>query len=291
MTIDSKTASALGNADRTRAPAPLAHYESRGEASFRRALLDIAEGARQWRVWLTLSWHDIRQRYRGSMLGPFWLTISTGIMVAAIGLLYGSALKTTEGYFPFLAVGLVTWHLIQSLVSEGCQAFIQSEGFIKQMRLPLSLFAYRAVSRNLIVFAHNLVVYLVVAALFPVRVDASTLLIIPGLFMLCVNGLFAGIFLGMLCARFRDVPQIVASALQIAFFVTPIIWPPSLAASRPFVVYLNPLHYVIEIVRAPLLGDAVPSTIWLGVLLITAVNATAALLFFSWRRHRIAYWV
>src|SRR5262249_26180026 len=160
-------------------------------------------------------------------------------------------------------------------------------GYVKQMRLPLSLFAYRVVSRNLIVFAHNFVVYIVVALIYSVPVGIATLLFVPAAALLVLNGYFVALYLGMICARFPDVPQIVASLLQIAFFVTPIIWPPDLAASRAYVLALNPLYYLIEIIRAPLLGQTASLGVWAGAIAVTLTNVAVGLLFFAWRRHRI----
>ena len=77
------------------------------------AAKDVVGGLKLWKLGLTLAWLDIKLKYRGSVLGPFWLTISTGVMVGAMGTLYGTLfhmdLKT---YLPFLALSLVLWNAI-----------------------------------------------------------------------------------------------------------------------------------------------------------------------------------
>src|SRR5215472_7810820 len=79
-------------------------------ANARLAMQDIADGLRLWRLAWTLAWLDIRLRYRGSMLGPFWLTISTGVMVGALGVLYSTLFKMDiASYLPFLALSQVLW--------------------------------------------------------------------------------------------------------------------------------------------------------------------------------------
>src|SRR5262245_10142871 len=101
------------------------------------AVQDITGAARGPRLWLLLGWQDIKQRYRRSLLGPFWLTISTAVMVLALGLLYATIFRTPiHEYLPYLATGLVIWMFISGTVSEGCQAFIASDGIIKQVRTP-----------------------------------------------------------------------------------------------------------------------------------------------------------
>ena len=54
---------------------------------------DILTGMCSLRIWGTLGWHDIKQRYRRSVLGPFWFTLSTAIMVGVLGALYSSILN------------------------------------------------------------------------------------------------------------------------------------------------------------------------------------------------------
>jgi ABC-2 type transport system permease protein/lipopolysaccharide transport system permease protein len=66
----------------------------RQNQQFRLALLDVASGLARWPLWMRLGWNDILKRYRRSVLGPFWLTASMGIMVAALGVLYANLFNT-----------------------------------------------------------------------------------------------------------------------------------------------------------------------------------------------------
>src|SRR4051812_47682455 len=113
------------------------------------AVRDIADGMRLIRLSLMLGWQDIVQRYRRSLLGPLWLTLSTAVTVGALGLVYASLFRLPlERYLPYLAIGLVTWTFISSLVIEGCNSFIAVESTIKQIRMPFTMHATRAVWRN-----------------------------------------------------------------------------------------------------------------------------------------------
>jgi len=83
------------------------------------AVQDLLGGAKLWRLAWSLGWLDIRLRYRGSMLGPFWLTISTGVMVGALGFLYSALFHMTlRDYLPFLVLSQVLWGFLASLVGE-----------------------------------------------------------------------------------------------------------------------------------------------------------------------------
>ena len=256
-------------------------------------LEDIRLGIANWPLWVRLGWQDVMLRYRRSMLGPFWLTISMGVMVFALGYVYGGLFgMDVQRYLPYLTVGFLVWGLITSVANEGCQVFIEGEGIIRQIDLPLSMLSLRVTWRNLIIFLHNAVIYFVVAIMFDVEPGWVLLMAIPGLLILIINALWAVTLLGMLSARFRDLPQIVSSILQIAFFITPIIWMPEAASvKRPLLIDVNPFYHLIELMRAPMLGDFPTLANWYVVLGITRFGWLSTLLFFRRFHCRIAYWI
>lgn len=257
------------------------------------ALSDIAGGAARWWIWSSMAWEDIRLRYRGSLLGPFWLTLSMAVMIATLGLVYSTIFKAKiHTYLPFLTLGLLLWTFISTVVTEGCTCFIGAEGIIRQVRMPFTIHVLRILYRNLIVLGHNAVVYLVVALLFAVPVGARALLALPGLAVQIANGVWVCLLLGMVSARFRDIVPIVASLIQIVFFVTPILWlPNSLNGHYQWIVDFNPIYAMVEIVRAPLLGQPVPAGLWGVALVVTCLGWAAALAAFARFRARIPFWV
>ena len=260
------------------------------------ALVDIVEGARASHLWGLLGWHDIRRRYRRSVLGPFWLTISMAMLVAMLGMLYGTLLNVDFAvYVPFLALGFVVWTLISGVILDGCNAFISAESIIKQTNLPLSVHVYRTVWCNLLIFLHNTAIVVVVAVLFSIWPGWTGLLAVPGLALLCLNGLWVGLLLGIVSARFRDVPPIVASLVRIFFFLTPIIWMPELMPGRALMLALlldfNPFFHFVELVRAPLLGRTPELASWLAASGITVGGWLLAFGLLRRYRRRIAYWV
>src|ERR1041384_6850600 len=112
----------------------------------REALADLGGGLALWQLWSTLGWHDIRQRYRRSIVGPFWLTLSMGIMVAGLAYLYGGLFgQNTKGYLPYVAAGMIVFSLISSLATEGAVVFIGSSSLILQLKAPLSVYVYQMI--------------------------------------------------------------------------------------------------------------------------------------------------
>jgi lipopolysaccharide transport system permease protein len=258
------------------------------------AVADMVNGARLWRLWLLLGWLDIRQRYRRAMIGPFWITISMAIMIVTLGILYSSLFKIDiADFIPFLAAGFAIWFLISSTVSDGAVVFVQAETIIRNTGLPISIHIYRLACRNIITFCHNIVVMLGVYLYFTLNPGVAILLLVPGLIILLMNLLAMAMILGIICVRFRDAPPIIANLMQIAFFVTPILYRRDLIAGDTARVFAdwNPFYYMIDVLRSPLLGYPPPMATFLILALITCANLTIAFLLFRRFRARIAYWL
>lgn len=257
-----------------------------------RAWADWREGLARWELWGRIGWHDIRLRYRGSLIGPLWLSLSLAVTVTALGALYGSLFRLgAQEFVPYLCLGLLGWNLLSSLLNDGSQVFVAAAPVIKQIRLPYSTHVLRLVWRIVLVFAHNIVVYLGVMVIFKLWPGWAGLLVLPGLALVLFNGLWAVLLLGMVCARFRDVPPIVGSVLQLAFFASPILWHPDLLGGRAFWLYFNPFYALLELIRAPLLGEVPPTFSWVWGLGLAAVGGTVSFAAFARFRARLAYWV
>ena len=256
------------------------------------AVHDLVRGGRMTRLWGRLGWQDVRGRYRRSALGPWWITVSTALTLALLGALYGNLFDLpVRGHLPYVAVGVVTWGFLSSLVVEGCQVFVEARRIVHQIDLPLSLHAYRLVWRNLIAFGHTVVLLPVVALVCGVWPGWTGLLALAGLAAVCVNGIWVGLVCGTVTARFRDVPPVVDSVMRVAFLATPIVWTPVLLSERAWLVRFNPFHHLLEVVRAPLLGELPAAGSWFVVGAVTVVGWTFALALYARCRGRIAFWL
>jgi lipopolysaccharide transport system permease protein len=257
------------------------------------AITDVAAGVRLWRLAWALGWLDIRLRYRGSMLGPFWLTISTGVMVGALGVLYSTLFKISlRDYLPFLALSQVLWGFLAALVSEACTTFTDAENVIRSVRMPFFVFSIRALIRNAVVLGHNIVVIVVVFAIFSMWPGWEALMAIPGLLLWALDGLALTLLLGAFCARFRDIQPIVNSVMQIAFFMTPVIWKPDqLSPAGIERLAFNPFFDLLEIVRGPILGSNIAATTWVGAIGYSVLLCAVSWTFFARARGRVSFWI
>jgi ABC-type polysaccharide/polyol phosphate export permease len=265
------------------------------EAHYGPVIADIQTGAFNWRMWGRLGWRETKRRYRRTSIGPFWNTMSLAIFVVVLGIVWSQLFhQNPKEYLPYLASGMVTWILFSTILMEGCSSFIAAEGLIKQLRISYTVLACTNVWRNLIIFGHNLFIYVPVCVYAEIPLTWSTLLVIPGLVLLCLNGVWISLVLGLCVARFRDIQPLVASLLQVAMFVTPIMWTPAQLAGSGRIALIakyNLLFHYVELVRRPLLGEAPEALSYLAVVSATLLGWGLMLFLFGRFQRRIPYWL
>ncbi|QUG99565.1 ABC transporter permease [Saccharopolyspora erythraea] len=264
--------------------------------TWRKAFKDISDGARQRQLWAHLGWQDIKQRYRRSVLGPLWITISMGVTSAGLGLMYSTIFgQPTETYVPYLTVGFIIWYFISGCLTAGTEVFIQNEGLIKQLPAPISVHVLRTVWREFLLFLHNLVIYLGILVIFWPPVSWMIITAVPALLLLLINGGWVVLLFGVASTRFRDIPPVVSSFMQLLFFMSPIVWPieelEKNAGPRAWLAQLNPIYHYVEIVRAPLLGEPQQLHHWIVVGAFTVGGWLLALIIMRNYRARVSYWV
>ncbi len=258
------------------------------------AFFDLIAAHSRWRLIGMLGWQDIRHRYRRSLLGPFWITISTAVLIATIGLLFGSMLPVSMAvYIPYVAAGMVVWQFASSLLTDSCQAFMSAAPMIKQGGVPIFAYFQRIVWRNLMVLAHNIVIIPVAFLLTARSMDWLAWAALPGFLLLLVNLGWVALILAVLSTRYRDLPQTVTSVLPTLMFLTPIIWMPELMPQRlgAAVVTFNPIYRLLLLVRGPLLGELPSVTTYVVCILTAVVGWAMALALYARARNRIVYWL
>lgn len=287
--------------------------------SFKRAFADVREAWDHRELWGHLGWQDIKQRYRRSVIGPLWITISMGTTALALGLLYSVLLGAElPAFLPYITAGFIVWNFILGCITEGTDVFIANEGLIKHLPAPITVHVMRMVWRQVLFLAHNLAVYVIVMLIFfgtlsePYRMTENgplqpglswtIALAIPGFVLLAVNAVWVSLLFGVISTRFRDIPPVVNSFINLVFFMTPIVWDASIltkvskgdpedGAWRMWIAELNPVYHFVEIVRAPMLGHTVDWHHWAVVGGFTVIGWLLALVILRNYRARVSYWV
>jgi ABC-type polysaccharide/polyol phosphate export permease len=253
---------------------------------------EILAGFRAWRVWTILGWDDIRQRYRRSVLGPFWITLSMGIFILVLGVIYGRLFHMDlSTYLPYLSVGYIVWGFMSAVTTDSCGAFHEGARIIKQIKLPFTTYVFRVIWRNFIVFLHTIVIFIPVAIYFKIMPDWYTLLAIPGLLLVIINVTWVAATLATVSTRYRDIQPIIGTVVQLMMFATPIMWLASSLGNATIVAEINPIYHLIEIVRSPMLGAAPELRSWMVAGGLAAAGSLLASGLLVSKSRRIVFWL
>ena len=256
------------------------------------AALDIYRSLIAWRLWTTMGWLALRQRYKRSIIGPFSITLSMGVLIFALGVIYGELFKMdVQQYLPMLAVGLVFWAFISSVINEGCNAFIGSASYITQLPTPKFVFILQLLWRNLMMLCHNLAIVFFVAWYFDTASLAGILQAFLGFLLLAVNLIWLATLCALTTLRFRDFSQMVASIMQVLFYITPILFAKSMLERYSALLMFNPLAWFIDMVRSPLIAQTVEPSSYLFSGILACAGLLLTFLLFVRVKDRIPYWV
>jgi len=258
------------------------------------ALGDVAEGLRRWRSWSYLAVEAVKNQYRRTVIGPWWLTLQTAAYVVGLAVLFGAIFhQPLDDFIPYVAGGFIGYTLLAGLTGKGADVFVNNSSTLLSTRQPLSMLVFQTVCVELLQFAHNLLIVVAFIAFGLVPLSPLLLLVLPAVLAMTINGVAIGLWLGPTVARFRDVGPFVASVLQVMMFFTPVFWRVDEidSGSRGALVGWNPFGYLLGLFRDPLLGHAPSAATWLGVVAVTGLNVLIAVWVFTRTRSRLAYWV
>ena len=262
---------------------------SRGQLS--RACKDLLDGVIRVRLWSYLGVKDVRDRYRGAVMGASWIILTTALLAVGLSFIYGTVFGIpVREYLPYVTVGLAVWGLISSIINESAGVFVSHSAYFNQIPVPLSVFIYRMLLRNLIILGYRLVV--IVGVLFYLRIEPSWIQIqsLCGVLIIAMWGTGLCLVLGPVCARFRDVGQAIGAVTTFSFFVTPVFWYPEKLSQYAWVVDYNVLYHLLELVRGPVLGQPI-SEFSLGIgLMLAVLTNMLGLIMFMFTKQRIPYW-
>jgi ABC-type polysaccharide/polyol phosphate export permease len=275
--------------------ATMARRESPASSSAdNQAWQDIVGGLLRFQLWGRIGWLDIKRRYRRTVIGPFWSTLTLAVYIFAVGTVGAGLFKHDPStYLPYLAGGMIVWTMLSTVILESCTMLVAGTALYRNVKFEYSVLAYALAWRNLVIFLHNIFIFFIVAMIFKRDVFSPSLIyVIPGMVLLLLNALWIALLGGVICLRFRDVQPIVQTFIQISMLITPIFWTPENLSGtlRLLFAQLNPIYRLIDIVRAPLLGQVPTAASYLAVMGITVVGWIIAYLTFRHFRKRIPYW-
>jgi ABC-type polysaccharide/polyol phosphate export permease len=259
----------------------------------RKSFQDWRDAMRMWRLWTSLGWEDLSERYRRTLFGVSWLVLSFGLFILVYNVVFhqGSGVSGRE-YALYVTIGFGLWGFINSVISDSCVAYIGSANWMLGVSIPYPVFFFQGTFRNWIVFLLTLLVIVGFLIWLKPGWTMTMLWAIPALLSYLITPLWLSAILAPLCARYRDALHAIKTGMQLLFFATPILWLPS---SRDQLVGLlakyNVITYFIDIVRAPLIYDTFPVRSWEIVLATNAIGIVAGFVVYALTRNRVVYWL
>jgi ABC-2 type transport system permease protein/lipopolysaccharide transport system permease protein len=256
-------------------------------------LQEVRDALRWHELWLTLGWRDVLSRQDRSSLGPFWISIGMLFVGVCMGTLYSAIMQVPAAeYIPYLVAGYTVWSFISSFVNEGKDVFVSNASAIREIAVPNTVYIFRLLWRSILIFGFNALVYVAVLAFFGIWPFPALFLLIPAMVLALLNGVWVGMLLGLVNARYRDLGQMIPNAMRLVFFVTPILWhAETVTGPRSLFVHLNPLYYFLELMRAPMLGQSPEQGVWIIALALTVVGWGITLPIYARWRRRLTFWL
>ena len=258
------------------------------------AFNDFLQGLLLWKMAWRTALKEVARRYRRTVLGPFWTTLSFMIFALIMGVVYSSLWKMDiEKYLPYITSGMVSWAFISSVVTEGSQSFVAAEGIIKNSNFPYTFFALTSMFRGLIVFLHHIVIYIIICLIFKVNPGIAIFLVPVGILYVMISGLFLTMLVSLLCSRYRDIYQVIISMLQIIMFVTPIFWDASMLTGWKHRLFVdgNLIYHIVSILREPMLGKVPALSSYIISTIFMAVISVTTIFVFARFRRKLVYWL
>lgn len=256
---------------------------------------EFFKALRLWPIYVTLGVQDVRLRFRRSSLGAAWVFLHLGVSIATIALVFGGIFEQPlRTFLPFLTAGLIVWNYLVHSLTEGGASFLHAEGYIKQIGLPIYVYCLRTVVSVNLILLLSLPVFVIVALACGVVPGPGVLWVVPGLAVLVTFATAASLLLSFLVVRVRELAQMLTAGMQVLFYATPVIYPPEVLSQRGlgWVLQLNPLHHVIQVVREPLLHSRPAATeSYLAALSLVAAMLLAAAVTARVLRRRIVYFL
>ena len=176
---------------------------------------DVAQSAALWHIWTRLGMQDVRLKFRRSSIGAAWIFVNLAVMVLSIGFIYANLLgQDPREFIPYLTIGMILWGYLTSSIVDGGNAFIHSEGYIRQISLPIYVYIFRSFVSISLTMLITMLAFVIVAVVYRLPVGPATLLAVPGLLMVMTTSLLLITIFAHLNARFRDVAHMAPSACR-----------------------------------------------------------------------------
>lgn len=206
---------------------------------------------------------DLASKYRKSKLGVLWSMITPLGLSLIVGSVYSIIFGVDpKSFIPSLFAGLNPWIFLSSSAEAGTGAFLMAEGYIKQTTVDAQIYPLRTTLVAFVNLLYSVLAFFCVYLfLQPAAFGPRMLMCIPGLAIMILFSLGVANIVSVVNLNIRDYQPLQSILLQGLFYATPVIYPKESLAEKgfSFIYEINPLYYMLEVVRTPMLGNTLPS--------------------------------
>jgi ABC-type polysaccharide/polyol phosphate export permease len=235
-------------------------------------------------LWL-LAVRNVKDRYTGTLGGIVWAILNPLLQLLVFWVVFGIGLKMqTEVGQPFVLVlfcGLIPWMTFNETLNSAAAAITGRAYLVKKIAFPLEILPLTHLVSSL--FTHGVLLLILAVMLAGYRIFPGEGLLLLPYYLLAMCALAAGLsfLLAAVAVFFRDVLQGLAVTLNIWFWLTPVVWPPTMLSEKHrYLLDFNPFNYIVSGYRDSLLSgqiilpDAMPTLyFWLVVVILWVVGA------------------
>lgn len=246
------------------------------------------------RIGSHLGIQEVKQINRRSRLGQWWITLGTATLIATMGFVFGLIFKIDlHSYLPYLAIGIVFWNYFSGQMSEASLVLIQSDSLLKQLTLSPWVYAWKVSTKMLLMLAHNLVIIPIVLVATGNVPNFNLLLLLISLPVIVITFTALGMTLAIVSLRFRDIPPMIGSLLNVVFYLTPVMWVADAIQSElaHFLLGLNPVYHLVQIFRLPLLGQMPTTENWVVSFGMAAISSMLGLFVVQKTIKKVVFWL
>jgi ABC-2 type transport system permease protein len=235
---------------------------------------------------------DIKVRYKRSVLGVFWTMLAPLLNMVALTLVFSTILKQQIRNYPvFFMTGAILWSYFSQSTSSAASLTQDSNELAKRIYIPRSVFVAAAIGGGLVNLVLSIVplLLILVATGFPLY---KTWYFLPvPVFMVTMFSAGVGFLLFTLASRFTDIREMYLVFVQTWFFLTPIVYHPSIVPAKfRLILWLNPMYYLLQTFRRPIYDGLLPSPALLAAsLALSVVTLITGWVYFCHRAEQFAF--
>jgi lipopolysaccharide transport system permease protein len=236
---------------------------------------------------------EVKLRYKKTLLGPIWLTISSGILILVLNLIFTNFINTGTDYILNLAIGIISWTFVSSFIIDSNSIFENNKEIMLQTKIPAIFFLYKCLLLNIIILLHNVLLIPLIILIFNIKVEINIFLLLYSFLSLIILTFFLVLINSIISLRFKDFGNMVNSILQISYFATPIVWSPYQISNEKLlsILQINPYYHIFENFKIIFISNYHTSVTNKYLLIFIFITVSLSIYFFYSKKDRIKIWL